>query len=135
MTGFDFTKLDDFTFFAENRLHAHADYVTYQSEADLQKGVSNFQFSLNGLWKFNYSVNPSTSISRFHELDFDCSDWDDIRVPGSIQLQGYDQPQYVNIQYPWDGREAVAAGHSSRYILVHLSIPLQLKIQFPNDCQ
>ena len=33
--------------------------------------------------------------------------WEDIRVPAHIQMEGYDIPQYVNIQYPWDGREDV----------------------------
>ena len=32
---------------------------------------------------------------------------EDIRVPAHIQMEGYDIPQYVNIQYPWDGREDV----------------------------
>ena len=28
-------------------------------------------------------------------------------MPAQIQMEGYDIPQYVNIQYPWDGREDV----------------------------
>lgn len=28
-------------------------------------------------------------------------------MPAHIQMEGYDIPQYVNIQYPWDGREDV----------------------------
>ena len=40
----------------------------------------------------------------------DCHSWDDIRVPAHIQMEGYDSPQYVNVQYPWDGREAIMPG-------------------------
>ena len=36
--------------------------------------------------------------------------WDDIRVPAHIQLEGYDKPQYANVQYPWEGREEVKPG-------------------------
>ena len=36
--------------------------------------------------------------------------WDDIRVPGHIQLQGYDRPQYANVQHPWDGLEDIWPG-------------------------
>ena len=28
-------------------------------------------------------------------------------MPGHIQLQGYGKCQYVNMMYPWDGRETV----------------------------
>ena len=36
--------------------------------------------------------------------------WGDIRVPAHIQLEGYDKPQYANVQYPWEGREEVKPG-------------------------
>ena len=38
-------------------------------------------------------------------VDFDVTSFDEIKVPGHIQLQGYDKPQYVNTQYPWEGQE------------------------------
>lgn len=34
----------------------------------------------------------------------------DIRVPAHIQMEGYDSPQYANVQYPWDGHEKVEYG-------------------------
>lgn len=30
-----------------------------------------------------------------------------VQVPGELQLQDFDMPQYVNTQYPWDGKEAL----------------------------
>ena len=33
-----------------------------------------------------------------------------IRVPAHIQMEGYDVPQYANVQYPWEGREEVEPG-------------------------
>ena len=62
---------------------------------------------LNGNWKFNYSINPDNRPENFHQLDFNCSGWGDITVPGHIQLQGYGKPQYVNTMYPWDGHNEI----------------------------
>ncbi len=38
-------------------------------------------------------------------------------VPSSIQLFGYDELQYVNAQYPWDGKEAVRGKEIPRNII------------------
>ena len=42
--------------------------------------------------------------------DYCCKVWGDIRVPAHIQMEGYDKPQYANVQYPWEGREEVKPG-------------------------
>ena len=44
------------------------------------------------------------------KTDYCCEPWDDIRVPAHIQMEGYDVPQYANVQYPWEGREEVELG-------------------------
>lgn len=62
---------------------------------------------LNGNWKFHYSVNPAMRPEHFYQLDFSCSSWGNIIVPGHIQLQGYGKPQYVNKMYPWDGHQEI----------------------------
>lgn len=64
--------------------------------------------SLDGTWKFCYAKTPEQAPADFYRKDFDVSGWDDIQVPGYIQLQAngkYGLPQYVNVQYPWDGHE------------------------------
>ncbi|NCB31903.1 MAG: beta-galactosidase, partial [Clostridia bacterium] len=35
-------------------------------------------------------------------------------VPGHVEMQGYGQIQYVNTQYPWDGREKLAPPQTPR---------------------
>ena len=60
---------------------------------------------MNGIWKFHYGKNLAQTVPGFETEEVNCDFWDDIRVPGSIQLQGYTEPQYVNIMYPWDGHE------------------------------
>ena len=86
---------------------AHSDHVTYKNEAEAVEQNSSFRLSLDGIWKFHYAKNDAQTIPGFEAEDYNCRPWDDIRVPAHIQMEGYDIPQYVNIQYPWDGREDV----------------------------
>ena len=66
--------------------------------------------SLNGCWKFFYSPTPDQIPADFEAEDFDFSGWNEITVPGHIQLQGWGVPQYTNIMYPWDGHQAIRPG-------------------------
>jgi len=104
------TRIADPEYFAENRLPAHSDHRRYRNRAEAVAGTSGFEQCLSGLWKFHYAKNPAQTIAGFESLDHDCSSWDDIPVPAHIQLHGYDRPQYTNVQYPWDGHEAVEPG-------------------------
>jgi len=108
--GFNYRLVKDPEYFQENRLPAHSDHV-YYAEGDETCGVdTGFRFSLNGLWKFSYAPNYASAVRGFEAADYDCRAWADIRVPAHIQMEGYDSPQYVNVQYPWDGREQAAPG-------------------------
>ncbi|MNO29859.1 Beta-galactosidase [compost metagenome] len=64
-----------------------------------------WRYSLNGSWKFSYAHNAMERQAHFYKENVSCRGWDDIEVPGHIQLQGFGQPQYVNTMYPWDGHE------------------------------
>lgn len=110
MSQFDYSKVADTEFFMENRLDAHSDHVWYKDSVQEAEGVSGFRHSLNGLWKFAYAPNYASAIPGFQEKDYDCRSWADIRVPAHIQMEGYDSPQYVNTQYPWDGHEDIKPG-------------------------
>ena len=56
---------------------------------------------LSGTWKFNLSKTPLEGPSHFYAQDFDASGFDDVKVPGMWQCQGYGEgPHYANIQYP-----------------------------------
>ena len=105
--GFDVKKIHDPKFFKENCMAAHSDHVTYKNEAEAVEQNSSFRLSLDGIWKFHYAKNDAQTIPGFEAEDYNCRPWDDIRVPAHIQMEGYDIPQYANIQYPWDGREDV----------------------------
>ena len=103
-----FDKLQNPGFFRENRMDAHSDHLTYAPEDT--EGDSSFRKSLDGIWRFHYAESFAQAPEDFAALDYDSSAWTEIKVPGHIQLQGYDIPQYVNVQYPWDGREQVEPG-------------------------
>lgn len=100
--------LSDVSVFRVNRLDAHSDHRYYATmeEAEAEAPMA-MRHELNGSWKFSYAVNAAGRIESFYQTDYDCAGWDDIQVPGHIQLQGWGTPQYVNTMYPWDGLDGV----------------------------
>ena len=110
MGVFQYEKVKDPTYYGENRVPAHSDHRYYGSVEEMEQHVENFRHSLNGLWKFHYAKNYESTIPGFETPEYDCTKWDDIRVPAHIQMEGYDAPQYANVQYPWEGREEIQPG-------------------------
>lgn len=98
--------LNDQKIFEINRCKAHSDHYF--------DGYNTFRYCLNGNWKFSYSDNLNKVEKFFYKEDFDVNGWDEIKVPGHIQMQGYDRPQYVNTIYPWDGCEDVKTGQAPK---------------------
>lgn len=95
--------LSDPSIFRVNRVDAHSDHKYFISAAEAQHKVMTSRQSLNGSWKFSFALNPDSRVKEFYKNEFDCGSWKEIKVPGHIQLQGYDKPQYTNNMYPWDG--------------------------------
>ncbi|MBR1741541.1 MAG: beta-galactosidase, partial [Lachnospiraceae bacterium] len=118
ITEFSPEIIKDPLIFEQNRLSAHAEFETFCKKLTVnpfgneteQTFASNRILSLDGVWKFAYAENPASVVPDFWERDFDCQEWNDIKVPGHMQLQGYDIPHYTNCAYPWDGKEAVELG-------------------------
>ncbi len=110
MKNFDYGILSNPEVFKENRIEAHSDHEWYSSEQASEKGISDFKYFLNGVWKFAYAKNVDLAPKSFMEEDFDVSGWDDIPVPAHIQMQGYGVPQYANTEYPWEGHEKIVPG-------------------------
>ncbi len=91
--------------FQVNRLPAHSDHIALAPED--KPGYTSLRQLLNGAWAFKYSEYPADRPADFFEPGYDFSGWDTIAVPGHIQMQGYGSPMYTNINYPWDGHEAI----------------------------
>ena len=64
-----------------------------------ERARSNRFLSLNGQWSFRWARNPSERPAGFQLPQFDVTGWDKVAVPGNWELQGYDVPHYVNIEY------------------------------------
>lgn len=108
--GFSYEMVKEPACFAVNTERAHADHLPCRNVREAFREESGFRRSLNGVWKFHYAKNYKSAIPGFEEPAYDCENWDDIRVPAHIQMEGYDLPQYANVQYPWDGREEISPG-------------------------
>ena len=98
MGTFNYDLVKDPTYFNDNRVAAHSDHRYYASVEAMEQDVDNFRHSLNGLWKFHYAKNYNSTIPGFEKTEYCCKSWDDIRVPAHIQMEGYDVPQYANVQ-------------------------------------
>ena len=110
MEYFDYNKVKDPKYFAEKRMQAHSDHVAYANWKEYAAKKTSYRYSLDGIWKFTYAKNYNLAIPGFEKAEYDCHNWDDIYVPAHIQMEGYDAPQYANVQYPWDGREEIMPG-------------------------
>lgn len=103
----------DETVFEENKERGHATYMPYQSTAAMRadsyyatpwvapEGSSRW-LSLNGTWKLQWAViedEYNIPHNGFHADDVDCSSWNDIPVPGCLEMYGYGTPYYINVDY------------------------------------
>ena len=70
---------------------------------DYKTGLLDLSFKVN-------KYNDNTLINlRMYDLDNLIYE-DNIKVPSHIEMNGYDKPQYVNVMYPWEGKEDLSLG-------------------------
>lgn len=99
------TYLNDPKIVSVNTVDAHSDHKYFESLAEFSEGEMKLRQSLNGKWKIHYAQNTNQVLKDFYKTEFDETDLNFINVPGHLELQGFGSPQYVNTQYPWDGKE------------------------------
>lgn len=105
---------EDETVFAVNKLPAHATFMPYASTALMQADKERYDkpwnapqqaqyLSLNGIWKLNWVKDPKLRPGKddFYGEHADVSQWDDIEVPSCLEMKGYGQPYYINVDYPF----------------------------------
>lgn len=117
MTNDDlYSKLENPRFFKDNTVEPHSNHWFYEKQEDISKGEDMpLKTSLDGTWKFFLAPNIEGRPDGFYKNDFDVSGWDDITVPGHIEMQGYLNCHYTNFCYPWDGKDDLKAGEISRF--------------------
>lgn len=85
-----------------NRCEAHSPYYAYPSEeAAAFAETSPYRVSLNGEYQFRHCPNPGQA-DNFYEPEYDASGFACVHVPGAWELQGFGEPIYTNVLYPWD---------------------------------
>ncbi|MCW3805635.1 glycoside hydrolase family 2 TIM barrel-domain containing protein [Plebeiibacterium marinum] len=88
---------------AINRADMHSSFFAYESETaanGCQKSSENY-LSLNGTWNFNWVKNAWQRPTDYYKVGYNDQDWGKMPVPGVWELNGYGDPQYVNIGYAW----------------------------------
>lgn len=102
---------EDETFFGENKEDGHATYMPYASvkklKADERYNLpwiepENAEYlSLNGTWSLNWveTVAERPGKDTFWGDDVDVSSWDKITVPSCLEMNGYGDPLYINVEY------------------------------------
>ena len=104
---------EDETFFGENKEDGHAAYMPYATVAEM-KADARFEKpwlepqkaeykSLNGMWKLNWveTIEERPGEDSFWGDGVDVSAWNEISVPSCLEMNGYGDPLYVNVNYPF----------------------------------
>lgn len=104
---------EDETVFEINKEPGHAWYMPYKStqamrsDARYQKPWLDAEgaevLSLNGVWRLNYVDSPDKRPGEkdFYGDNVNVSTWDTITVPSCLEMKGYGDPLYINVDYPF----------------------------------
>jgi beta-galactosidase len=93
-----------------NRAPIHSHYFAYENKDLAQKGnreESNNFMSMDGKWKFYWVKDADKRPINFFKPDYEDAGWDLMNVPAMWELNGYGDPIYVNVGYPWKSQAKV----------------------------
>ena len=112
-----------------NRLPVHTSFIAQ----DVNSATMSRYLSLDGDWKFHWVANLNERPTDFWRTDLDDSGWATMPVPGMWELNGYGDPVYVNIGFPWRDnwkndppRVPVQDNHVGTYRR-HITLPAEWK--------
>lgn len=82
-------------------------FVPFQTKDLARQGAdtaSTFYQNLDGVWKFRLYPSPEDVPDNFADPGLNLSDWNEIRVPGNWQMQGYGRPVFADSLYEFNPR-------------------------------
>jgi len=88
----------------QNRLERRADFFAYESAELAEAGVkakSDRYLSIEGTWKLKFAENYGDRPANFYRPDYDDSKWDNFKLPGLLEINGYGDRTYRNSGYAW----------------------------------
>lgn len=91
----------------ENNCQPAIPFINEHQAQTMSIESSPYYQSLNGTWKFHWVADPKDRPSDFYKPEYDVSQWDDIKVPATWQIEAvrnnknWDKPLYCNTIYPF----------------------------------
>ncbi|UII18964.1 glycoside hydrolase family 2 TIM barrel-domain containing protein [Fulvivirga ligni] len=132
-SAFDISWIADEHVFAVNKEAGHATFIPYAS-TNAMKADAYYQqpwvtpkqsttIDLNGSWKFKWvkGTKEGPGPSEFQAANYDDSNWDNIRVPMSWEMDArYNDPTYNNTGYPFKNEPPYAReGYEEHGVVDH----------------
>ena len=110
------TEWQDETVFGINKEDAHAWYLPYSNTKEMRNDKQHYDFpwtpvtgssrylNLNGVWKLKWqdSTTKMPGESNFYGNDVNTESWDTISVPSCLEMKGYGDPVYINVNYAFN---------------------------------
>ncbi|MBZ0242456.1 MAG: beta-galactosidase, partial [Bacteroidales bacterium] len=88
-----------------NRTAPHTFFFSHESKTaalEGEWGESTLLQSLNGKWQFYYSPTQAEKPAGYSLENANHIQWDEINVPGNVELQGFGIPRYLDEEYTFD---------------------------------
>ncbi len=101
-----FTEWHDLQVNNINRFPIHTDFFAFETVEKAMTGdirQSDNYLSLDGDWKFTWVEDADQRPTDFYKTDCDDRSWKTMPVPGNWELNGFGEPEYVNIGFAWRG--------------------------------
>ncbi len=99
-----YSYIEDPGLFDVNQEPEHVPLVPFATVKDALENnwskSSGYQ-SLNGTWKFKWSEIPDLAPKDFFLEKFKDQSWDNIKVPGNWEMQGFGDPMFRNVSQPF----------------------------------
>lgn len=93
MNAQTFTEWQNLEVNEVGRYPVHTDFVSDKAE----------RLSMDGDWKFHWVRNADERPEGIQAVNYDDSRWATMPVPGCWELNGFGEPEYVNIGFAWRG--------------------------------